>query len=130
MLTTVRIHILNVLLVALKYKCLYAATPVSYVPGKQNVIQSMIVHSRDFMSVFMCMQLAINPPLKTVSQQEHEQKCLSTLREKSSQKKYKIPMCMGGKNTGARQPHKTASQLPHLPGDFLSAVGSPYLSMV
>jgi hypothetical protein len=41
-------------------------------------------------------------------------------------------MCMGGKNTGARQPHKTASQVPHLPGDgdLLSAVGSPYLSMV
>lgn len=55
MLTTVRIHILNVLLVALKYKCLYAATPVSYVPVKQNVIHSKIVHSRDFMSVFICM---------------------------------------------------------------------------
>jgi len=86
MLTTVRIHIFNVFLVALKYKCLYAATPVSYVPGKQNVIHSKIVHSKDFMSVFLCMSLAINPPLKTVSQQEHEQKCLSTLREKSSQK--------------------------------------------
>ena len=55
MLTTVRIHILNVLLVALKYKCLYAATPVSYVPGKQNVIHSNTVHSSDFMSVFTCM---------------------------------------------------------------------------
>jgi len=37
---------------------------------------------------------------------------------------------MAGKNIGARQPHKTASQLRHLPGDFLSAVGSPYLSIV
>jgi hypothetical protein len=46
MLRTVRIQILNVLLVALKYRCLYAATPVSYVPGKQNAIHTMMVHTR------------------------------------------------------------------------------------
>jgi len=68
-----------------KYKCLYAATPVSYVSGKQNVIHSNIVHSWDFMSVFICMSSAINSPLKTVSQQEHEQNCLSTFREKFPQ---------------------------------------------
>jgi hypothetical protein len=34
---------------------------------------------------------------------------------------------MGGKSIGARQPHNTASQLLHLPGNLLSDAGSPYL---